>query len=94
MLDGKKATTNKRAWAWATSTGPNTEWVPSARWVEDGNIFTSSGISAGIDVTMAWVAKIYGEEVANYLSYSMEYERWTDPHKDPFAKIWEVPGAV
>ncbi|KAJ8114109.1 hypothetical protein OPT61_g3929 [Boeremia exigua] len=94
VLDGKKATTNKRAWPWATSTGPNTEWIPSARWVEDGNIFTSSGISAGIDVTMAWVGKVYGEEVANYLSYSMEYERWTDPHKDPFAKIWDVPGAV
>ncbi|KAF3043863.1 hypothetical protein E8E11_001935 [Didymella keratinophila] len=94
VLDGKKATTNKRAWAWATSTGPNVTWVPSARWVEDGNIFTSSGISAGIDVTMAWVGKVYGEEVADYLANSMEYERWTDPHEDPFAKVWDVPGAV
>ncbi|XPS72245.1 hypothetical protein M3J09_004412 [Ascochyta lentis] len=94
VLDGKKATTNKRAWPWATSTGPNVEWVPSARWVEDGNVFSSSGISAGIDVTFAWVGKVYGEEVADYLANSMEYERWTDPHKDPFAKVWDVPGAV
>ncbi|KAF2622617.1 class I glutamine amidotransferase-like protein [Macroventuria anomochaeta] len=94
ILDGKKATTNKRSWLWATSTGPNVTWVPSARWVEDGNIFTSSGISAGIDVTMAWVGKIYGEEVADFVANSMEYERWTDPHRDPFAKVWDVPGAV
>ncbi|KAF1929271.1 class I glutamine amidotransferase-like protein [Didymella exigua CBS 183.55] len=94
LLDGRKATTNKRAWAWATSTGPNVTWVPSARWVEDGNIFTSSGISAGIDVTIAWVGRVYGEEVADYLANSMEYERWTDPHKDPFAKVWDVPGTV
>lgn len=43
---------------------------------------------------MAWVGKVYGEEVADYLANSMEYERWTDPHKDPFAKVWDVPGAV
>ncbi|KAH6618708.1 class I glutamine amidotransferase-like protein [Boeremia exigua] len=94
VLDGRNATTNKRSWAWATSTGPNVKWVPSARWVEDGNIFTSSGVSAGTDVTMAWVGKIYGEEVADFVAASMEYERWTDPHRDPFAKVWDVPGAV
>jgi transcriptional regulator GlxA family with amidase domain len=70
------------------------KWVPSARWVEDGNIFSSSGISAGTDVTFAWVAKVYGEEVATWIAQSMEYERWTDAHRDPFAKIWDVPGAV
>jgi hypothetical protein len=44
-------------------------------------------------VTFAWVGKVYGEEVADYLANSMEYERWTDPHKDPFASVWDVPGA-
>jgi transcriptional regulator GlxA family with amidase domain len=62
--------------------------------VEDGNVFTTSGIAAGIDGTLAWVGRVYGEEVATYLANSIEYERWTDPHKDPFAKIWDVPGAV
>ncbi|KAJ4365415.1 hypothetical protein N0V95_000466 [Ascochyta clinopodiicola] len=94
ILDGKKATTNKRAWPWATSTGPNVDWVPSARWVEDGNIFSSSGVAAGIDVTFAWIGRVYGEAVAEYIANSIEYERWTDPHNDPFAKVWDVPGAV
>ncbi|PSN63762.1 class I glutamine amidotransferase-like protein, partial [Corynespora cassiicola Philippines] len=90
ILDGKKATTNKRAWEWATGTGPKTEWVGAARWVEDGNIWSSSGISAGIDVTYAWIGKVYGEEVADYVAQSSEYERWTDAGNDPFAQIWDV----
>ncbi|KAF2994941.1 hypothetical protein E8E13_001954 [Curvularia kusanoi] len=74
ILNHRRATTNKRAWAWATTVaGTNTtDWVPNARWVSDGNVFTSSGISAGIDVTLAWVGHVYGEPVADYLADSME----------------------
>ena len=94
ILNGRKATTNKRSWKWAVSTGPNVTWVPTARWVEDGNIITSSGISAGIDATYAFVSKVYGEEVAEYMSKSLEYPRETDPHNDPYGAIWDVPGAT
>jgi putative intracellular protease/amidase len=94
ILDGRKATTNKRSWTWATAQGPNVTWVPTARWVEDGNIFSSSGVSAGIDVTYAWISRVYGEEVANYLALSAEYNRETDAHHDPYGLIWDVPGAT
>ncbi len=40
------------------------------------------------------VGKVYGEEVADYLADSMEYERWTDASKDQFGQVWDVPGAV
>ncbi|KAF1834966.1 class I glutamine amidotransferase-like protein [Decorospora gaudefroyi] len=90
VLDGRRATTNKRAYAWATSTGPNVKWVAEARWVVDGNIVTGSGISAGIDATYAFVGFNYGEEIAQELADSAEYVRWTDPHHDPFAKRWNV----
>ncbi|KDQ14439.1 hypothetical protein BOTBODRAFT_132252 [Botryobasidium botryosum FD-172 SS1] len=93
VLDGKRATTNKKAWAWATSQGPNVKWVPVARWVEDGNIWTSSGISAGMDATFAWVSAVYGEAVAADTANGLEYERHTDPSWDPFAAIWDVPGS-
>jgi putative intracellular protease/amidase len=94
ILDGKLATTNKRAWDFVTGTAPNTTWVPTARWVEDGNIWSSSGISAGIDVTYAWISHVYSDPVADHMSKSLEYERQTDEHHDPFGKIWDVPGAV
>jgi putative intracellular protease/amidase len=55
VLDGKHATTNKHAWAWATSQGPKVHWVPVARWVTDGNIWTTSGVAAGMDGVYAFV---------------------------------------
>ncbi|KAF2026309.1 class I glutamine amidotransferase-like protein [Setomelanomma holmii] len=92
ILDRRRATTNKRAWEWATSTGPNVNWIGEARWVVDGNITTGSGISAGIDATYAFVADNYGEDIAQELSDSAEYVRWTDADHDPFAKRWNVWG--
>ncbi len=47
VLEGKKATTNKASWAWVTSHGTNVTWVPVARWVQDGKIWSSSGVAAG-----------------------------------------------
>jgi transcriptional regulator GlxA family with amidase domain len=92
VLEGRRATTNKRAWEWATSTGPNVNWIGEARWVVDGNITTGSGISAGIDATYAFVSDNYGENIAQELADSAEYVRWTDADHDPFAKRWNVWG--
>lgn len=47
VLSGKKATTNKSAWASVVAFGSNITWVPSARWVVDGKVWTSSGVAAG-----------------------------------------------
>lgn len=35
LLDGRKATSNKKAFEWAVSQGPNVTWVREARWIED-----------------------------------------------------------
>jgi putative intracellular protease/amidase len=48
LLNGKRATSNKAAWQWVITHGKNVTWVPTARWVQDGNIWTSSGIAAGM----------------------------------------------
>ncbi|KAI1494594.1 class I glutamine amidotransferase-like protein [Biscogniauxia mediterranea] len=84
-LDGRRATSNKRAWEWVTSHGPAVQWVRHARWVTDGNIWTASGISAGIDMMYAFIADQYGESVAADLAKASEYIRNTDPNADPFA---------
>jgi putative intracellular protease/amidase len=47
VLDGKHATTNKRAWDETTALGPKVKWIRQARWVTDGNIWTTSGVAAG-----------------------------------------------
>ncbi|CAG8031929.1 unnamed protein product [Penicillium salamii] len=87
VLDGKRATTNKRAWAEITAVSELVEWVPHARWVVDGNIWTSSGVSAGIDVTLAWIEEVYGCHVAETIANGIEYTRHKDPSHDPFAEL-------
>jgi transcriptional regulator GlxA family with amidase domain len=88
ILDGCRATSNKRSLDWVMSQGPQVIWVPQARWVEDGKYFTSSGVSAGIDMALAIIARICGKEVAEKAATAMEYEWHRDAAWDPFAKIW------
>ena len=88
VLDNKKATTNKKAWAWATSFGTNVSYVSHARWVQDGNIWTGSGVSAAVDTAYAFVASIFGEDIAQYVADFSEYTRWTNASYDPFAERW------
>jgi len=85
LLDNRKATTNKKSFEWVTIQGPNVNWVKHARWVEDGKFFTSSGVSAGTDMALALIAKIFGRETALQTATLAEYEWNSDPHHDPFA---------
>jgi transcriptional regulator GlxA family with amidase domain len=70
---------------------PQVNWVAQARWVVDGNIWTSSGISAGMDLAFAWIAEAFGEDVAQYTADRSEYSRNTDAGDDRYAERW---GAV
>ncbi|TBU24488.1 class I glutamine amidotransferase-like protein [Dichomitus squalens] len=93
VLDGKRATTNKSYWKMLTSLSPNVKWVPTARYVVDGNCWTSGGVSAGIDVTLGWISKLYGEERARTVANIMEYEWRHDPNWDTFAYVFGVASA-
>lgn len=43
------------------------------RWVEDGNRLTSAGISAGIDMSLHLVEKLYNRELAQKTARQMDY---------------------
>lgn len=87
VLDGRRATTNKAAWSAVTPFGRKTFWVAKARWVRSGNVWTTSGVSAGTDGMIAWMASVYPWEVVDQVVAGMEYNRVTDPDNDPFASI-------
>ena len=87
LLNGRQATTNKAAYEWVRTQGPDVFWQPHARWVEDGNYFTSSGVSAGIDMSLVVISRLFGEEKAEAIAVSAEYEWHRDPDWDPFAKV-------
>jgi transcriptional regulator GlxA family with amidase domain len=87
VLDGRSATSNKFAFKWAVSQGPRVAWVPEARWVEDGKFFTSSGVSAGIDMSLGLIAHLFGRETSVTVAQWTEYEWHEDKEWDPFAKL-------
>ena len=86
VLDGYKATTNKMDFTKTVPLAPNVDWVKEARWVEDGKFFTSSGVSAGMDMALAAMARLFGMELAERLALGCEYEWHKDASRDPFAK--------
>jgi transcriptional regulator GlxA family with amidase domain len=64
LLDGRRATTH---WCMARSLAelyPKVRVDPNPIWVKDGNVYTSAGISAGIDLALALVSEDLGDEVA------------------------------
>jgi transcriptional regulator GlxA family with amidase domain len=85
LLDGYRATTNKRAFEWVSKIGNSVDWVPEARWVVDRNRWTSSGVAAGIDMSLALTAHLYGEDAAQRTADGTEYDWHTDSTWDPFA---------
>jgi transcriptional regulator GlxA family with amidase domain len=87
LLDGRRATTNKMFFHEVAKEGPRVEWVREARWVEDGKYATSSGVSAGIDMALAVIAKLAGPQVSDNLATATEYDWHRDAAWDPFAKV-------
>jgi putative intracellular protease/amidase len=90
VLEGKRATTNKWAWAWVVQHGVNVTWVPSARWTQDGKVWTSSGVAAGMDMTYALLSWMYGSGKVNDTMNSIELAPHTDEHWDPYAVVHKV----
>lgn len=68
LLDGRVATTH---WNYAPQLQAR---FPSLRvdgdriWTEDGNVWTSAGMSAGIDMALAMIEQDMGKEVAHYVA--------------------------
>ena len=86
LLDGKRATTNKKLYTLVTAMRPAVNWVPEARWVEDGKYFTSSGVTAGMDMALAVIEKLFGKEKSLAVAANAEYEWHQDKDWDPFAR--------
>jgi putative intracellular protease/amidase len=58
------AVSNKQTFDWAVQQGPHVSWVRQARWTHDRSRWTSAGIAAGMDMTLAIIASICGQDMA------------------------------
>ncbi|HSJ96976.1 MAG TPA: DJ-1/PfpI family protein [Myxococcota bacterium] len=87
LLDGRRATSNKMFFDLARSQSAEVRWVEAARWVEDGPFATSSGVSAGTDMALGVIARLYGLERAQRIADYTEYQWHADADRDPFVRF-------
>jgi transcriptional regulator GlxA family with amidase domain len=73
LLDGLHATTHWRSLDWMRDSFPKVIVEYGKHFVVDGRVFTSAGISAGIDMALKVVAHYLGEDVARASARYMEY---------------------
>lgn len=85
LLDGLPATSNKMFFSLATAQSGKVEWREAARWVDAGRYVTSSGVSAGTDMALAVIARLFGAEQAERIAAYTEYQWHRDADTDPFA---------
>lgn len=76
LLEGKKATTWYGAIDRFREGAPKTEVLENVRWVDNGQIITTAGVSAGIDGALHMVEKLFGRETALATAKYMEYDKW------------------
>jgi len=65
LLDGKRATAHWKFGRELAAKFPNIRVETEPLWVKDGNIYTSAGISAGVDLALAWVEEDCGCALAH-----------------------------
>jgi transcriptional regulator GlxA family with amidase domain/YHS domain-containing protein len=88
LLDGKKATGHHGGYG-GLRVYPNVTVIRGVRYVEDGKIATSGGLTSGMDLAMRVVERYFGREVAKKTATSLEYQGtgWMYPKSNAqFAK--------
>jgi transcriptional regulator GlxA family with amidase domain len=88
LLDGHTVTTHHGSLTILAMRYPNVTVKRGVRFVDDGRIATSAGLSAGIDLALHVVARYYGTEAARQTAYYMEYQGtgWLDGKNSTYEK--------
>lgn len=76
LLEGRKATTHWGSIERMRETFPGVEVQQDVRWVDDGAIVSSAGVSAGIDMSLHVIERLAGVAAAESSARLMEYEYW------------------
>lgn len=76
LLEGLSATTHFQAFDELAALAPTTTLCPDQRYVDNGRIVLSAGVSAGIDMALYIVGRLLGDEQANETARHMQYDYW------------------
>jgi transcriptional regulator GlxA family with amidase domain len=81
LLEGLSATTHWKAVEAMRAAAPNTKLLPEERWVDNGRIILSAGVSAGIDMSLYVISKLLGKDVADETAQYIQYDHWPISNK-------------
>ena len=76
LLNGLSATTHHAAVEQMQKIAPETNLLPEQRWVDNGRIILSAGVSAGIDMSLYVISKLLGKKQADETAGYMQYDHW------------------
>lgn len=76
LLDNQSATTHFMAMDALQQVSPTTTIRPTDRYVDNGRIITSAGVSAGIDMSLYVVSRLLGPDAADETARYMQYDYW------------------
>ena len=84
LLSGKSATTHHGSYGSFAMQFSDIRLRRGARFVEEGNLASSGGLSSGIDLALRVVERYFGREAAKSTAYQMEYQGlgWMDPNSN------------
>jgi transcriptional regulator GlxA family with amidase domain len=90
LLDGRRATTHWRRTRQFLVRYPDVKWEPDRIFVRDGNIWSSAGITAGIDLALALVTEDYGEAVAQQTARQLVLYHRRSGGQSQFSSLLEL----
>ena len=90
LLDGKRATTHWQRTRQFLATYPKVKLEPDQIFVRDGNIWSSAGITAGIDLALAMVAEDYGDAVVERTARQLVLYHQRSGGQSQFSSLLEL----
>jgi transcriptional regulator GlxA family with amidase domain len=90
LLDGRRATTHWRRTRQFLVRYPDVKWEPDRIFVRDGDIWSSAGITAGIDLALALATEDYGEAVAQQTARQLVLYHRRSGGQSQFSSLLEL----
>ncbi len=90
LLDGRRATTHWRRTRQFLARFPKVKWEPDQIFVRDGDIWSSAGITAGIDLALAMATEDFGEEIARQTARQLVLYHRRSGGQSQFSSLLEL----
>jgi putative intracellular protease/amidase len=90
LLDGRPATAHWGDIDRLERTYPAVQWQRGVRYVDDGNVVTTGGVTSGMDGTLYVLKKLHGAEVADRVARAMHYQPTVELDASPTVEQYTI----